>query len=231
MQFISGPSKGLNGIVSGVDPANTNAGLSVLVHMSGLSRTPTVGDYYIIQSQPIPGGPTAGWWPGVSGGATLTANYTDLSPNTPGKQALQMNATGSGQYANVTSYFDSLAGHSFVQLNGSYTLTFRAKALGGSNTLQVSLYRLGTARGNITYFNQNVQLTNQWHDYTFTFNGNDDGTVKGNTALSFSISGGSALLDDAALMEDAASDNPTPFRNAVVDRPAPVKARRAALHG
>ncbi len=218
VQFISGKSKGLTGTITGLDIANANANVSTLLHMSGLAHAPTAGDYYVVQTT-IPGNPQAGWWPSTSGGATLTANTTDLSPESPGKQALQMSAASSGQSASVASYFDTMNGRSFVQMNGTYTLTFRAKGLGGSNALSVTVARQQTPKhGTVTYLNQNVHLTNQWQDYTFSFHADEDGSYIGVAGVTFAISGGSALLDDAALTEEAASDNPTPFRNAVVDR-------------
>ena len=217
VQFITGVSKGLTGTISGLDIASATSGVSTLLHMSGLAHAPTAGDYYVVEKT-IPGNPQAGWWPSTSGGATLTADTTDLSSNSPGKQALQMNATGSGKSASVASYFDSMNGRSFLQLNGTYTLTFRAKGLGGSNALAVNVSRQTSQHGAVTYLNQNVHLTNQWQDYTFSFHANEDGTYIGVAGVTFAISGGSALLDDAALAEEAASDNPTPFRNAVVDR-------------
>ena len=218
VQFITGQSKGLTGTITGLDIANANSGISTLLHMSGLAHAPTAGDYYIVQAT-IPGNPQAGWWPSTAGGATLTADTTDLSPKSPGKQALQMNANSAGQSASVASYFDSMTGHSFLQMNGTYTLTFRAKGLGGSNSLSVNVSRQQTPKhGTVTYLNQNVHLTNQWQDYTFSFQAGEDGSYIGVAGLTFGISGGSALLDDAALTEEAASDNPTPFRNAVVDR-------------
>jgi hypothetical protein len=166
----------------------------------------------------VPGNPQAGWWVSASGGATFSADTADLSPETPGKQALSINAAASGQSAQVTSNFDSFNGRSFVQLNGTYTLTFRAKAVSGSNQINVSFGRFATpAHGNVSYLNQNVTLTNQWQDYSYMFTAAEDGTYVGTAALTFSISGAQVYLDDVALTEPAAANNPTAFRNAVVD--------------
>jgi hypothetical protein len=165
----------------------------------------------------MPGNPMAGWWPDSYGGGTLAVELSDLSPNSPGKQALRMTAAKQGQSASVTSYFDSLAGHSFVQMNGSYTVSFRAKGTGGGNQLNVSVGRIGSNRGNITYLVQNVSLTSAWKDYSFRFSAAEQGVI-GTAAVSFTVNGSSALLDDASLVEDAAADNPTAYRNAVVYR-------------
>ena len=62
-----------------------------------------------------------------------------------------------------------------------------------------------------------MTLTNQWQDYSYTFNAAEDGTYVGTAALTFSIPGSQVYLDDVALTEPAAADNPTAFRNPVVD--------------
>ena len=62
-----------------------------------------------------------------------------------------------------------------------------------------------------------MTLTNQWQDYSYTFNAAEDGTYVGTAALTFSIQGAQVYLDDVALTEPAAADNPTAFRNAVVE--------------
>src|SRR6202044_3553070 len=99
-----------------------------------LSPAPASGDVIQVSMQ-VPGNPQAGWWVTASGGATFSADTADLSPETPGKQALAINAAASGQAATVTSNFDSYTGRSFVQLNGIYTLTFRAKAVSGGSQI------------------------------------------------------------------------------------------------
>jgi hypothetical protein len=217
-QVIYGAAKGQTGTITGNTVSNSSANAGITLTFSApLSPAPGPGDVVQVRMQ-VPGNPQAGWWVSASGGATFSPDTTDLSPETPGKQALAINAAASGQAATVTSNFDSYNGRSFVQLNGAYTLTFRAKAVSGSNQINVSLVRTGTpTHGNVTYLNQNVSLNNQWQDYSYTFNGAEDGTYVGTTALTFSIQGAQVYLDDVALTEPAAADNPTAFRNAVVD--------------
>ena len=62
-----------------------------------------------------------------------------------------------------------------------------------------------------------MALTNQWQDYSYTFNATEDGTYVGTAFLTFSVTGAQVYLDDVALTEPAAANNPTVFRNAVVD--------------
>jgi Bacterial Ig-like domain (group 3)/Chitobiase/beta-hexosaminidase C-terminal domain len=217
-QVIYGAAKGQTGTITGNTVASSSANTGItLTFATPLSPAPTTGDVIQVRMQ-VPGNPQAGWWVSASGGATFSADTTDLSPETPGKQALSVNASASGQSALVNSYFDLYNGRSFVQLNGTYTLTFRAKAVSGSNQINVSFGRLATpAHGNVSYLSENVTLTNQWQDYSYTFNAAEDGTYVGTAALTFSVQGAQVYLDDVALTEPASADNPTAFRNAVVD--------------
>jgi hypothetical protein len=194
----------------------TNPTYGLTVNFAAPTIPLAVGDYLIVRMQ-VPGNAQAGWWPTTNGGATLSTDTTDIAPDSPGKQALEINAAGSGQSASVDSYFDSTAGRSFVQLNGTYTLVFKAKGLGGNNQLTVSVIRQATSHGDETLLNQNVTLTGQWQDYTYSFNASEDGTYIGTVQVAFSVAGANIYLDDAALTEAAAANNPTAYRNAVVD--------------
>jgi alpha-L-arabinofuranosidase len=215
--FIYGNEKGQTGTLASMTAASGTGGAPAWYDFGTVK--PSVGDTFIIQKS-IPGLPATGygWWPGTSGGATITADTTDLSPETPGVQAVSLNAGGSGQSANEISYFDSTAGRSFLQLNGTYTIFFRAKGGGGSNQLNVSVGRFTTAHGNVSYFNKNITLTSAWADYSYTFTADEDGTYIGTAYLSFTASGSKVLLDDASVTESATGSNTTPFRDAVVQR-------------
>jgi hypothetical protein len=216
-QFIYGAANGQTGTITGNTVSNSSANTGITLTFSApLSPAPAAGDVVKVQMQ-VSGNPQAGWWVSSSGGATFSADTTDLSSETPGKQALSINAAASGQSAQVTSNFDSSNGRSFLQINGTYTLTFRAKGVSGSNQMNVSFGRTGTSHGNVSYLNQNVSLTNQWQDYSYTFTAAEDGTYVGTAGLTFSINGAQVYLDDVALTEPAAASNPTAFRDGVID--------------
>ncbi len=214
-EFIYGSAKGKTGTLASMTKASGNGGAGAWYNFGAVK--PAVGDIFIIKKD-FPGNPAAGWWPTTSGGGTITAETSDLSPHTAGKQALVFNANGSGQSASVYSYFDSTAGRSFLQMKGSYTLTFRAKSASGSKILSVSVERITSTHGNAQYFNQQVPLTNQWQDFTFNFTADEDGTYIGTALLGFSATGGTIYLDDAVVTESAEASNKTAFRDAVVDR-------------
>jgi hypothetical protein len=214
-EFVYGAAVGETGVITSNTAAvwNTNSGITI--NFAQLSKAPAVGDFVVVKMN-IPGNAAAGWWQNTSGGATLTTDFSDLSPNSPGKQALQINAAGSGQSADVHSYFDGAAGRDYVLLNGTYRVAFRAKGLGGNNQMSVSVARLAQ---NGNFFSQTVTLTNSWKDYTFDFSTAEVASTVGVAAvdLHFGISGANVLLDDVSLTPAVATAaNPTPFRDEVV---------------
>jgi hypothetical protein len=161
----------------------------------------------------FPGGGDQGWWAGASGGGSYSTETTDLSPETPGKQALLMNANGPGQSVSAIQYFDTWTGLSFIQLNGAFEITFRAKGVGGNNQLQVEANRLDGE----FYVSQRITLTDAWRDYKLTFTANENGTAVGTIQLSFSAAGGNVELDDVSLDQtNSSTSNPTAFRDDVV---------------
>jgi len=216
-EFFYGAAKGQSGVVSGSTVAAGSAHQGVWVSFSGLSVHPQVGDFYILRMK-FPGEASAGWRLDQGGGGKIDTEFHDISSSSPGKQALRLEASGPGQWASVISDVDTWEGRSFVQLKGTYTFSFRAKGIGGNNSLTASVARLAGAHGNMTYFTRPIQLTPSWKDFQFTFGAHEDGTFIGPILVTFAARGGSVLLDDASLVESANPDNPTAFRNAVVDR-------------
>ena len=211
--FIYGPATGTSATVT-TSTAAVIGSKGVTVNLSGLSKAPSVGDYIVVRMN-VPGNAQAGWWPDATGGATITTDTTDLSPNTPGKQALNLNAAGSGQQIYLSNYDDGTDGKIFLKMAGNYNLSFRAKGTGGSNQIAINLVR-NAASGTVQFWKQTVNLTNNWQDYSFDFSINNDTNSGGNIALTFSVYQASMLIDDVAFTEAAASDNPTEYRNAVV---------------
>ena len=216
-EFFYGAARGQFGVVSGSSTAASTAHQGVWVSFGRLGVHPAVGDFYILRMK-IPGSAATGWRTNTDGGADISTEYQDLSKNSPGTQALKFDASGAGQAASITADVDTWENHSFVQLKGNYTLSFRAKGLGGRNEITVSVTRQSKNFGNLTYLTHLTRLTPAWQDYKFTFEGKEDGRFVGSIAVAFNVNSTSALLDDASLTEDPAPDNPTAFRNAVVDR-------------
>ena len=229
-EFFSGAASGQIGTVAGSSVAASKAHQGVWVSFAHLGVHPTAGDFYILRMK-MPGNAAAGWRTSMDGGARIGTELQDISPSSPGKQALRLEASGPGQAASVTSDFDTWENKSFVQLKGHYTLSFRAKGLGGRNEMTVSVTRQSKGFGNLTYLTHLTRLTPAWQDFSFSFDGKEDGRFNGAVAVTFNVQSGSALLDDASLVEAAAPGNPTAFRNAVVDRLRQLKPGIPALHG
>ena len=226
--FIYGPATGTSATVT-TSTAAVIGSKGVTVNLSGLSKAPSVGDYIVVRMN-VPGNAQAGWWPDATGGATITTDTTDLSPNTPGKQALSLNAAGSGQQIYLSNYDDGLNGKIFLKMSGNYNLSFRAKGTGGSNQVVINLVR-NSASGTVPFWKQTVNLTNSWQDYSFDFSINNDTTSGGAIALTFNVYQSSMLIDDVAFTEAASADNPTEYRNAVVVRAEDSPSRLSSLHG
>lgn len=202
----------LNGAIEGTVLAQSANNHGVTLQ---LDNAVAAGDFLLVRIAK-PGNAEAGWWTGLQAGATLATELHDLSPGTAGKQALRIEAAAPGQSAKVVSYFDSFADRSFLQMHGVYTLHFRAKGLSGSPAIQVKLERLDTKHGVHSFFVKAVPLTADWKDYDFAFTAEDLPGAIGSVGLTFEFDGTAALLDDVSLTEAAAPNNPTPFRNAVV---------------
>ena len=213
-EFLSGRAKGSSGEVLRSEAASKDAGVQIT--FAKPSSTPSDGDFILVQLEK-PGEAEGGWWPTVTGGATLATENRDLSPRSPGRQALRIEAAAVGQSASVASFFDTTAGRSFVQLRGTYTVNFRAKGLEGGRMLNLKVERLATSRGNHTFLSKEIKLTPTWQNYSFSFLAEEDGSEIGPADLTFTFSNSSALLDDVALMAPAGTGNPTAFRDEVVE--------------
>jgi hypothetical protein len=173
------------------------------------------GGDWISVAKAFTGGPTSGWWPRAQGGAQLEPERTDLPPGTPGHQALRMTALVPGSVAQINSYLDSSEGMTFVRLRGRYRLSFKAKALSGSRMLHVHVVRLvpGVARA----LNVDLPLTAGWAQYNQDFSASEGALPPAAIEVSFSITGGSMLLDDVSLEQTGGDpSNHTIFRDEVV---------------
>ena len=214
--LLSGNSVGVSGtVVSSTKNPSKCAGCGQIIQFDK-NVNAAVGDYFVM-TQSFPGGADAGWWDNISGGGTISSETSDISPNSAGKQAVLISASGAGQSASLAQYFDNENGLSFIQMNGAFEVTFRAKGMGGSNKLSVNVARLMPS-GVANYLNQTVTLTNAWQDYRLTFTANETGSASGTAQLVFGVSGSSVELDDVSLDQtNSSASNPSPFRDDVVN--------------
>jgi alpha-L-arabinofuranosidase len=216
-EVISGRANGASGTVTSstaADSREKNQG--VTIRFQEMNTPPDLDDFILVKKV-IPGNAQAGWWTSTTGAAGFTTEFSDISPNSPGRQALKINAISPGASASVSSYFDSLKDHSFVHLNGAYRLSFRAKGLTGNRRLNINLRRM-TAVAPEIFLNRALDLSSKWSDYNFDFNASEPETSIGTVGLTFNVGGAEILLDDVSLTPRVASGpNPTAFRDEIVD--------------
>ncbi len=212
-EVLSGAAEGLEGAVLSSTAAAPPNGITL--RFAALPRALHTGDFVLVRTDK-PGDATAGWWTDAHGSAAFATETKDLPPHTAGRQAARVEAAGAGQSAELISYFDSLEGHSFVQMHGPYEIRFKAKPTGGAGNVSVSLTRLDTVHGRAEFFNKDVKLMPGWHEYSFAFTAHEDGSAVGTVGLHFAFSGASALLDDVSLASIAATAAPA-FRSEVVE--------------
>jgi hypothetical protein len=178
---------------------------------------PAQGDYIVVKTTlPTNVGWPGGDWQTVVGNGILTAETNDLPPSTTGKQSALLTAPTANDSIGVNMFFDSTKNETFVQLNGTYQLTFKAKGVSGSEKLAILLNR---ANAGLTYINQTESLSSSWQTYTINFNASENGTDTGRVELSFSTVGAdTAELDDVSLVQTNTNPaNTTVFRDEVVN--------------
>jgi len=158
-----------------------------------------------------------GFWTSINGGAKLLSDTTDLC-STCGKQALQINTSAVGSSAMVSAYFDSSPEQNlFVLMNGTYQISFWAKAAAGSPTLSVSASRLSAGGFNCGSFTP--ALTSTWTQFTYTCKASETqaATTPGTAQVNFSSSGGTVDLDNVNFSKTSGSAaNTTVFRDEVI---------------
>jgi hypothetical protein len=210
-EVLSGAAAGSTGTVITSSKADSAANLGIALAFTPSQKPLANGDFLLVRLNSIPGDPTAGWWPSATNGARFLPEISDVGS---GKQSLRIVAAAPNQTATLASYFDTLDGHSFVRLHGSYVLSFRAKPLTANHKLKIKLARIGTMYGEITFFDETVTLKPGWSDYKLNISALEPANAIGSVALTFSIASASLLLDDVSLSPVGTA--PTAFRDEVV---------------
>jgi hypothetical protein len=241
-QVISGANAGATGIVTSSTAAAGGAG--VIFNLSpSLSTTCTAsggGDEMIVRCVTPLGSCAGGYGPAQMAGNQINGNVTfetsDLSPNSQSLQALQLaspsqdqpspllkravdgtNPASSGLMSPWDPIVKGQGSGFFINLNGSYTLTFRAKGTSGAPAIAYSVDRVGTAPYLAGTVNPTVSATPGlgWTDYSFTFTASETGSQAANGEVMLEVTGGTVLLQDLALTEAATGGNTTFLRDAV----------------
>jgi hypothetical protein len=211
-EILDGIAAGRRGKVIASEPVSGPDGCALGLEGKG---TPIAAGDWLAVAKEFPGDPALGWWPTLKGGAVLKAERVDLSPATQGRQALRVEASGSGQTAQIKSYFDTTEGRTFLRLRGRFRLSFRAKSLGGFKVLHVRVARV--VPNALSYLEQDVKIAGGWADYHQDFAANEAAGPAAPVEVSLTVAGGDMLLDDVDLEPlNGDPDNRTAFRDEVL---------------
>jgi len=185
----------------------------------------SVGDTVVLSKSTFP--TPESWWESgslggmagtVTGGAQLLSDTTDLCA-TCGTQSLDMNAAAGGSSATAAWYFDSeKADNIFVLMNGTYQLSFWAKAASGTPVLTASASR--GSQGGFSCGSYAPKLTSSWAQYTYTCTASESAaaTTPGIGQVAISVTGGSVYLDNVSFEKtNTNSSNTTVLRDEVIE--------------
>ncbi|MEM7235362.1 MAG: hypothetical protein AAF517_24530, partial [Planctomycetota bacterium] len=160
--------------------------------------------------------PVAGWSVPVHAQGTVRLIADESRPGSPGRSCVRVSAsiTQSGE---LRAYLDSIGTRAgkLLRMNGLWRLSFwaRAESRTGSNHLPVLHLRLKRV-GGVPFVEKNIDLRDEWREYSFDFEGADDGPDTTIT-LSFATEGnGHVFVDDTQLF--ALKSRSSPFRKEVV---------------
>lgn len=208
-EFIVGATHGRTGTVASSTAPSAGAGTSYVFAESGI--VPASGDSMVLRKM-FAGSAEEGWYPERLNGGTISTELSDLPPGTEGKQAVRL-STLNGGTSTITAALDNYGFGAFIQFNGAYRLTFKAKGAGGANTLNVLFQRSPAI-----FVDRTLVLPSSWSTYTIDFTGNENGS-SGTVELTFAVSGGSAvLIDEVSLVQTNVDPaNPTVFRDPVIN--------------
>ena len=206
-EILTGAAAGQTGAILHSTAASSSVGTTI--QFAPIAKLPAPNDFIAVRK--VSAGHTLdGWASYAGGGATISAEFKDLSPRTPGARAARITAMGSG-FATLSTSFDTTGGHSYVQLRGPYRIRFRAKGVAGNRSVNIKLQRPGPL-GQL--FDQTVVLSSEWQDYTLDFTARETTHAVDSVGLIFTVNNAEVLLDDVSLEE--ATSNGTAFRDAVV---------------
>ena len=168
------------------------------------------------------------WWEnptgGLGGGGTTVKNgareYSDTTDlcATCGVQALTMDASVAGSEADLYYGYDGAYNVDVsVLMNGNYQLSFWAKAASGKPKIITSASRLSSNGFNCG--TQTFTPTSTWAQYTWTCTANENAAnlVPNGVQIEFSTTGGVVYLDNVDWQKMTTANNPTVFRDEVIE--------------
>lgn len=228
-QIVSGTNIGVTGTVTASTAVSGGTGIVFTLSGTFGSNICVSGDVMIIRQrtpsnswlgQPTPS-QVSGALLWLSGSGTSSFNYSDVSASSLQPRSLELGGLETVFWGFDTDYGSpARSSIPWINLNGTYTLTFRMKAL-VAQTVTVSVSHSGN-----TYVTQNVTPTVNttpgagWQNYSYQFTASETGPPTNTGLVTFtpSNSGGTVLLQDVVLQESQPGTNPTVLRNAVFQK-------------
>lgn len=211
--------------------ANTGSSGTTFTLGTPLSAPCTAGtntansDLLIVRLRaPSTGLTAAQMYPSNSGTLGYSSDVSPASTNT--LQSLSLSSAGT-----VTFFLDQQVGYpvgtggvtgpySFININGSFTQTYKAKCTGSAGTMNIALGRVGGT----SFVSTTDTLTcgasgSGWQTFNHTFTGAETGSQTSTLQYRFTCTatGGVCLIQDADVIEGSTlAGNTTPFRDDVV---------------
>lgn len=162
---------------------------------------------------------------GLLTSASFVADTSPASTNT--YQSLSV-ANGQTQNFFIDAVFGTwapdpaLGSVTWLNMNGSYNLTYKAKCTGSAGAVTYTANRIGGTTfisGTDTLPSCSATSGVGWQTYNHTFTASETGSQAATIQLSYAVSstGGNVLLQDMDIIEGSTlAGNTTPFRDAVV---------------
>src|SRR5258708_998631 len=114
-----GTAKGRTGTTASFVAAPHDKVTGSTFNSADSGTAPAAGDYFIARKY-TPGGADMGWNIQTNGGAAVSTEYTDLPPDTAGRQCIRIAAAGNGQFASINPAFGAFGRATFITLTGTY---------------------------------------------------------------------------------------------------------------
>jgi hypothetical protein len=264
-QVYSGANIGATGTITSNTMANGSTTGALYTLSAALSSPCAANDILILRCRTANSTCAGGLTPAhVSGFGALSLYFTgagaatfetsDLSPSSASTQALQLYAPvySSDEFSNdnaaINPGFDGAIGPlwtgNWLNMNGTYTLTFRAKASSAGTGTPTIRYKVSRTGGGTVWLNSFVTPTVNstpgagWTNYSFSFSASETGAQPVQPVIVQVLgTGGTILVQDVALTEaQTATGNDTAFRDAVflylqAHKPGTLRFMNGAIAG
>lgn len=210
----TGSEKGQTGLVS-ANSAADGVDLPTITLGSPCNEILTDGDIITINQVVIPT-----IWTGNNGVSVNTDGggviSSDITTPFDGNQSIILDTSAGGD-ASLNLFFDTDAENKFIVVNGTYLMSFAAKAVSGTASITYSVIRGATDGVNCS---MTITPTSAWATYTSNCTATETNANLGNISATVAINGtGKIEIDDAVFQKTSNQEtaNTSVFRDEVYD--------------